>query len=62
MIRDASQLPRVTLDPDLPPTAAQHPTRIWNVMLHSLPAELQPIVKWEYDEVEMTGPEGELAL
>jgi hypothetical protein len=51
---DAGLLPlpiqhRVSLDPDLPPLAVEHPARVWNSMLHSLGASLQPIVKWDYE-------------
>jgi hypothetical protein len=41
---------KVSFEPNLPPMAAEHPTRVWNLMLHSLAPELQPIVKWEYDQ------------
>lgn len=40
-------------DPDLPPLALEHPARIWNSLIHSLPPELQPVVKWTYEEVSM---------
>jgi len=58
---DDAPLPSVSFDPDLPPLAAQHPTRVWNTMLHSLAPELQPLIKWEYDKLdEHNDGEGEL--
>lgn len=54
------QLP-VRLDPDLPPMAVEHPTRVWNSLIHSMAPELQPLIKWEYDEMELE-TYGELAV
>ncbi|WVQ78318.1 hypothetical protein IAT38_000403 [Cryptococcus sp. DSM 104549] len=53
---DARQY-QISLDPDLPPLAVEHPARVWNMMLHSLDADLQPVVKWDYEKME--APEGE---
>lgn len=47
--------PTVRLDPDLSPLSAEHPARVWNSMLHSLASWLQPIVRWEYDNVMLNG-------
>ena len=44
---DIKQYP-VTLDSDLPPLAFEHPSRVWNAMLHSLPAHLQPNINWSF--------------
>ncbi|WWC89969.1 uncharacterized protein L201_004898 [Kwoniella dendrophila CBS 6074] len=41
----------VSLDPDLPPLAIEHPARVWNSMIHSLKPELQPVVKWDYEKI-----------
>ncbi|KAL1406866.1 hypothetical protein Q8F55_006275 [Vanrija albida] len=48
-------IPRLALDPTLPNMAAEHPARVWNVLLHSLPPDLQPMVQWEYEEVTLLG-------
>jgi hypothetical protein len=48
--RTSAEMPTVHLDPDLPPLSAEHPARVWNAMLHSLAPELQPIVRWEYED------------
>lgn len=48
---DDAPLPSVSFDPDLPPLAVQHPTRVWNSMLHSLAFELQPLIKWDYENL-----------
>lgn len=50
---EGDYVPRVCLDPDLPPMAVEHPARVWNSMLHALSAELQPLIRWAYDEVEI---------
>jgi hypothetical protein len=47
----------VSLDADLPPLAIEHPARVWNVLIHSLPAELQPVIKWTWD-TELTNGQG----
>lgn len=53
----------VSLEEDLPPLAAEHPARVWNSVLHSLPAELVPTVQWKYERVEPEEEEeGELPL
>lgn len=41
----------VSLEEDLPPLAAEHPTRVWNSVLHSLPQTLLPTVQWKYERV-----------
>jgi hypothetical protein len=41
---------RVSLDPDLPPLAVEHPARVWNSMLHSLSENLQPTIRWDYEK------------
>lgn len=54
MPRTASAaVPSVRLNPDLPPLSAEHPARVWNSMLHALAPELQPIVRWEYDNIKL---------
>lgn len=54
----------VSLEEDLPPLAAEHPARVWNSILHSLPQELVPTVQWKYERVasEDEEDEGEFAL
>ncbi|BEI83662.1 hypothetical protein CcaverHIS002_0402660 [Cutaneotrichosporon cavernicola] len=51
----------VRLDPDLPPLSAEHPTRVWNAILHALAPKLQPIVRWEYENVVLGVEEGYVA-
>jgi hypothetical protein len=54
----------VSLEEDLPPLATEHPARVWNSVLHSLPQELVPTVQWKYEKV-MAGDDeddGELEL
>ncbi|WVQ98790.1 hypothetical protein IAU59_005921 [Kwoniella sp. CBS 9459] len=41
----------ISLDPDLPPLAVEHPARVWNSMIHSLSSDLQPVIKWDYEKV-----------
>lgn len=41
----------VSLEEDLPPLATEHPARVWNSVLHSLPQELVPTVQWKYEKV-----------
>lgn len=48
----------VDLDPALPPLAVEHPARVWNSMLHSLSAGVQPVVKWDYERVYSGDSEG----
>lgn len=48
---------QVSLNPDLPPLAIEHPARVWNAMLHSLRPEYQPVIKWEYTKVKLDGSE-----
>ena len=48
----------VSLEPDLPPLAIEHPARLWNSLLHSLPSGLQPIVKWDYSRFGAAEPSG----
>lgn len=38
------------LDPSLPPLALEHPVRIWNVIFQSLEPEVQPVVKWSFNQ------------
>ena len=45
-------IPEGCLDPDLPPLAIEHPARMWNSLIHSLEASLQPAVKWDYTRSE----------
>ncbi|OCF36648.1 hypothetical protein I316_01901 [Kwoniella heveanensis BCC8398] len=47
----------ISLDPDLPPLAVEHPARMWNAMIHSLSTNLQPIIKWDYEKVNHEGKE-----
>lgn len=46
------QYNQVNLDVDLPPLATEHPARMWNSMMHSLDADVQPIIKWDYGQVD----------
>lgn len=41
----------VSLEPDLPPLAVDHPARVWNATIHSLGSDILPIVKWDYDRL-----------
>ncbi|WWC69388.1 uncharacterized protein I206_103327 [Kwoniella pini CBS 10737] len=41
----------ISLDPDLPPLAIEHPTSVWNSMIHSLQTDIQPVIQWKYEKV-----------
>ncbi|OCF55712.1 hypothetical protein L486_06463 [Kwoniella mangroviensis CBS 10435] len=41
----------ISLNPDLPPLAIEHPARVWNSMIHSLESHLQPVIKWDYQKI-----------
>jgi hypothetical protein len=41
----------VSMEEDLPPLATEHPARVWNSILHSLPQELVPTVQWKYERI-----------
>lgn len=45
---DADYQPKVDLTPGLSSFSTEHPTRVWNSLLHSCPPEHQPDVKWEF--------------
>ncbi|WVF72214.1 hypothetical protein IAT40_007026 [Kwoniella sp. CBS 6097] len=47
----------ISLNPDLPPLAVEHPARVWNSMIHSLSSDLQPVIKWDYEKVNHEGEE-----
>jgi hypothetical protein len=53
MPRAGDPLPPVRLEADLPPMAVEHPTRVWNTLLHALATELQPLIRWEYDALDL---------
>ncbi|KAK8869758.1 hypothetical protein IAR55_000326 [Kwoniella newhampshirensis] len=55
----ALALHQVSLDPDLPPLAIEHPARVWNSMIHSLDPDLQPIIKWDYEKMSPEAEGGE---
>ncbi|WVR05181.1 hypothetical protein IAU60_002193 [Kwoniella sp. DSM 27419] len=40
----------ISLDPDLPPMAIEHPARVWNTVIHGLPSKFQPVIKWDYEK------------
>ncbi|WVW83013.1 hypothetical protein I302_105029 [Kwoniella bestiolae CBS 10118] len=41
----------VSLNPDLPPLAIEHPARVWNSIIHSVDTNLQPVIKWDYEKI-----------
>nr|XP_031862754.1 uncharacterized protein CI109_001766 [Kwoniella shandongensis]KAA5529826.1 hypothetical protein CI109_001766 [Kwoniella shandongensis] len=43
---------QLSLDPNLPPLAIEHPARVWNSMIHALDPALQPVIKWDYEKLE----------
>ena len=43
----------MSLDADLPPLAIEHPARAWNSLIHSLEPELQPIIRWDYEQLSI---------
>lgn len=42
----------ISLEDHLPPTSAEHPARVWNSILHSLPEKLVPVLRWQYERFE----------
>ncbi|WWC61064.1 uncharacterized protein I303_103642 [Kwoniella dejecticola CBS 10117] len=45
----------ISLNPDLPPLAMEHPARVWNCMIHSLQPDLQPVIQWKYRKIPPSG-------
>ena len=43
---------------DFIPLSADHPVRAWNLLMHSLPSALQPIIKWNYERSRDTRSRG----
>jgi hypothetical protein len=37
------------------PTLIEHPARVWNGLLHGLPREMQPAVRWAFELGEGAG-------
>lgn len=45
--------PTAGLDADMPPLAVEHPARVWNSLIQSLPTRIQPIIKWMYEKAHV---------
>ncbi|KAK4689770.1 hypothetical protein P7C73_g357, partial [Tremellales sp. Uapishka_1] len=43
----------VDYHPGLSPLSSRHPARIWNSRIHSFAADLQPIIRWEYEYIKV---------
>lgn len=45
----------ISLEQDLAPLATEHPARVWNCILHSLPQEIVPTIQWKYGRMGEVG-------